>query len=116
MTNPWHEDLWRARALRYTLLYLLLACVLVGLRYQTRDVYPDLKELRTERNLLMQQKQALDLEVQKQTSTARVREWALGNGMIPFSNARKESAEFQPLPSPDPLLPNQPLEVHTRWK
>lgn len=119
MTFPsisWNPELWRARALRYTLIYLLLACVLVALRYQTREVYPDLRALRAERAQLAEQKQALELDVQARTSSAVVREWALANDMTPFSRAHKDTAAFDPLPAPVPVAPARPLEVHTRWK
>lgn len=115
MTAP-SPELWRARALRYVLIYLLLACVLVGLRYQSRDIRPDLLALRAERETLTREKQFLELEVQAATSTARVREWAVANGMIPFSRTQKESATFESLPRPVPLSESRPLEVVTRWK
>jgi len=109
-------DLWRARALRYTLIYLLLACVLVGLRYQTRDVRPDLLALREQRETLAQKKLALQLEVQGRTSSARIRDWAIANGMVPFTRSAKETASFAALPAPATIPPARPLEVTTRWK
>lgn len=112
MTDP-----WRARALRYTLIYLLLGVALVGLRFQTRDIRPDLLTLNERRDLLTQKKEFLELEVQHLTSGARVREWALARGMTPFSLARsRESAPFSALPAPSALPKKRPLEVLTRWK
>ncbi|AFZ68756.1 hypothetical protein [Deinococcus peraridilitoris] len=116
MNTSWDQNLWRARALRYTLIYLLLGGVLVGLRFQTRTLRPELLEVRGQLTMLTQQKQALQLEIQARTSSARVREWALANEMVPFSRARKSSAQFEPLPDVAPPAPHRPLEVQTRWK
>ena len=110
------EALWRARALRYTLLYLLLSGALVGLRYQARDVYPALRTLRDHKAGLQQQRSMLELDVERQFSGARVRDWALSQGMLPFSQTNKQTATFQALP-PGPALPApQPLKVRTAWK
>ncbi|WP_045233528.1 hypothetical protein [Deinococcus pimensis] len=113
---PASHDVWRARALRYTLIYLLLALVLVGLRFGARDIRPELLDLREERTILTRDKQALELDVQAATSTARVREWALANGMTPFSRASKATAAFEVLPAPPAPPAARSLEVTTVWK
>lgn len=109
---------WRARALRYTLIFVLLACVLVALRSQTHHIRPDLRDLMGQRVLLQQQKAALELEAQRVTSPGRVRDWALANGMQPFSQAAKNGASFAALPevpaTPAPTPPR--VEAHTLWR
>lgn len=110
------EALWRARALRYTLLYLLLAGALVGLRYQGRDVYPELRAQRDQKAALQQRRSMLELDIERASSAARVRAWALSQGMLPFSQARKQTAAFTALPSPPALPPSQSLKVNTAWK
>ncbi len=110
------EALWRARALRYVLLYLLLAGALVGLRYQGRSVYPELRALRDQRAALQQRRSVLELDVERQSSGARVRDWALERGMLPFSQARKQTATFTALPSPPALPAAHSPKVNTAWK
>lgn len=110
------HDQWRARALRYTLIYLLLGLVLSGLRFGARDIRPELLELRDQRATLTRDKQALELDLQTATSTARIREWAMTNDMIPFSRARTSTGTFEPLPAPPALPLPRPLEVTTVWK
>ncbi len=110
--------MWRARALRYTLIFVLLAAALVALRYQTREVRPQLRELTRQRVLLQQQKAALELAAQRVTSPSRVRDWALVGGMKPFSQAAKNGASFAESPEPPALpAPTTPrVEVRTTWK
>ncbi|WP_425148486.1 hypothetical protein [Deinococcus sp.] len=110
---------WRARALRYLLIYLLLACVLVTLRYQTQGVYPELRRIRDERTALLRQRDDLSVAVQSLTSEQRVRAWAIQNGMVPYAQASKRTAAFEP-PPPLPAVSLAPLpsrlEVVTKWK
>ena len=109
---------WRARALRYTLIFVLLAAALVALRYQTRGVRPELRALTQQRVMLQQQKAALELAAQRVTSPGRVRDWALSGGMKPFSQAAKDEASFAATPAPaalpDPTPPR--VEVRTQWR
>ena len=111
--------LWRARALRYLLVYLLLACVLVTLRYQTQHIYPDLHSLRDQRTELQRQRDELSLTVQTLTSEQRIREWAIANGMVPYAQATKQTQPFSAAPKL-PAVSFQPLptrvEVKTTWK
>jgi len=115
-TSP---ERWRARALRYVLIYLLLACALVALRYQTRDIYPRLRELRAEREGLQRERDALSVEVQTLSSEQRVRAWALANGLRTYAQSPKQTLAFPP-PLPAPQLPPAPpptfLEVKTAWR
>ncbi len=114
------QALWRARALRYVLIYLLMGCVLVTLRYQTRAVYPELRDLRATRTELQRQQNELSLTVQTLTSEQRVRTWALSSGMVPYAQASKQTQTFAPplagkltvLPTPAPV----PLLVRTVWR
>ncbi len=114
------QALWRARALRYVLIYLLMGCALVTLRYQTRAVYPELRNLRATRTELQRQQNELSLTVQTLTSEQRVRTWALSSGMVPYAQSSKQTQTFSlplagkliaaPTPAPAPLL------VRTVWK
>ena len=123
------QALWRARALRYVLIYLLMGSALVTLRYQTREVYPQLSALRDTRTELQRQQKELSLSVQSLTGEQRVRDWALAHGMMPYAQATKQTQAFGPpvappgpLPAPDqpgtalsrPAL--SPLTVRTVWK
>lgn len=114
------QALWRARALRYVLIYLLMACVLVTLRYQTREVYPNLRKLNDTRTELQREQSELSLTVQSLTSEQRVRLWALANGMVPYAQARKETQTFTAGPVV-PVFPPQPqtpasLTFRTVWR
>lgn len=84
---------WQARAARYLGLYLLLAAGLTGLRYATMDLYPEVRALRAERELLAQEKSRLALEIQAQSSPARVRAWAERSGMQPAPYAISERGQ-----------------------
>ncbi|MDR6218886.1 hypothetical protein [Deinococcus soli (ex Cha et al. 2016)] len=117
------NTIWRKRALHYSVIYLVLACVMVGTRYATRSIYPDLKDLRATRAELTHEKQAALLKIDETTSTASVRAWAHANGMVPFSRAKKEQVSLTAAPAktptvgsatlpdaaPEPLTPDAPL-------
>ncbi|AWN23416.1 hypothetical protein DKM44_09400 [Deinococcus irradiatisoli] len=108
---------WRARALRYTSLYVLLAAALLGLRYATRQTYPHLRELRASVQDLQTQRDHLELEVQTLTTGPRVLEWATSHDMLPYAQASKTAGDIAPLPAPPALAPEAgPFEVHVRWK
>jgi|GEM_PF-1323555 len=114
------QALWRARALRYVLIYLLLACVLVTLRYQGREVYPNLRQLSATRTELQREQEELSLRVQTLTSEQRIRAWALENGMVPYAQAGKQTQVLGPGVAAATPLPDQPtptrLTVRTAWK
>jgi hypothetical protein len=117
------QMLWRARALRYVLIYLLMASALVTLRYQTHEVYTNLRDnLRPTRTELQRQRSELSLRVQTLTSEQRVRAWALGSGMVPYAQAAKQTQVFGPtlipttLPAPASLPTLAPLSVKVAWK
>ncbi|MFC4454926.1 cell division protein FtsL [Deinococcus sonorensis] len=120
MTAQLSASTWRARALRYILIYLLLACALVTLRFQTRDTYQQLRDIRQERTDLQRQRDELSVEVQGLTSEQRVRDWALANGMQTYAQAPKSVQVLPSVPLPADLPPPPPhpapLEVTTRWK
>ena len=97
------QVLWRARALRYVLIYLLMGSALVTLRYQTREVYPQLHTLRVTRTELQRQQKELSVSVQTLTGEQRVREWAIANGMVPYAQASKQTQAFGP-----PVAPPMP--------
>ena len=117
------QALWRARALRYVLIYLLMGSALVTLRYQTREVYPQLYDLRIARTELQRQQKELSLSVQSLTGEQRVRDWAIAHGMMPYAQATKQTQAFGPSVAPPGPLPAadqrpvpSPLTVRTVWK
>ncbi|WP_420597139.1 hypothetical protein [Deinococcus sp.] len=137
-------SLWRARALRYAGLYVLLSVALLGLRYAGQHAYPQLRDLRSSVAELQAQRDQLELQVQTLTTGPRVLTWATDQGMVPYAQTKKTSAEILPLPALSPrlaspeltppslttdLAPNAPppaaplttdsdsrLEVNIRWK
>lgn len=108
-------ELWQARAMRYMGIYLLLSVAVLGLRYATRDTYPQLRELRREVSELQTQRDTLELEVQQLTTGPRILNWAKQSGMIPYAQARKQSQGFQPLPAPPTPMPSTQMDMSTRW-
>ncbi|GAA4016533.1 hypothetical protein GCM10022631_31150 [Deinococcus rubellus] len=109
-------SVWRARALRYTSVYVLLAAALLGLRYATRETYPHLRELRINVLELQNQRDHLELEVQTLTTGPRVLEWAAAQGMVPYAQAPKTSADIPALPAlPAPPPEDTSFQVSTRW-
>ena len=109
-------SVWRARALRYTSFYVLLAAALLGLRYTTRETYPHLRELKASVLELQNERDHLELEVQTLTTGPRVLEWAAAQGMVPYAQATKTSADLTALPAPA-KLPSEDtsFQVSTRW-
>ena len=109
--------LWRARALRYTSLYVLLAAALLGLRYATRHTYPQLRELRASVLSLQTQRDQLEIEVQTLTTGPRLLAWATSHDMLPYAQASKTSAEIAPLPALPTMPPEDSrFEVKIKWK
>ncbi|WP_161882712.1 hypothetical protein [Deinococcus alpinitundrae] len=109
-------SVWRARALRYTSFYVLLAAALLGLRYATRETYPHLRELKASVLELQNERDHLELEVQTLTTGPRVLEWAAAQGMVPYAQATKTSAEISVLPDlPKPPPDDTSFQVSTRW-
>ncbi|GGJ18076.1 cell division protein FtsL [Deinococcus roseus] len=107
---------WQDRAVRYMLVYFILATVLVAWRYFQRDLPTRIVDLQDQEEQLYNERSNLSIELQSLTSPLRIREWAVKNGMIPFSNAKKEQAIFE-APSQETLTIPQPkpLEVETQW-
>ncbi|WP_424949707.1 hypothetical protein [Deinococcus sp.] len=114
------QAVWRARALRYVLIYLLMACVLVTLRYQARAVYPNLHRLNATLSELQHRQSELSLTVQSLTSEQRVRTWALEHGMVPYAQASKQMKTFEAGVNQAPALPVRPVPasvtVRTVWR
>lgn len=107
---------WRARAIRYVLIYLLLALALVAARYLTQDVRPTLREAQKREAALTTRRDELELRVQALGNPQRISDWALQNGMRRFAEAVKTSAPITGIPAPKPLQPHTTLEVTTEWK
>ena len=119
---------WRGRAIAYTLSFALLALLLVGLRYFTRDLNPTLQNLTQQKEALLERAKTLTVEAQTLTSPMRVREFALSSGMVPFSRAPKEAQSFVALPRAlqnpntpkntpqENTVPKNTLEVEIRWR
>ncbi len=113
---PRPEAIWRARAVRYATLYLLLTVAVLVLRYTTQGTYPQLRELRQEVIALQTQRDSLELQVQQLTTGPRVLDWAKANGMVPYAQARKQSQDFPALPAPPTPMPTTAVEMTTQWK
>ncbi|BDP41867.1 hypothetical protein DAETH_18360 [Deinococcus aetherius] len=107
---------WRARAIRYVGIYLLLALALVAARYLTQDVRPDLRAAQEREAALTTQRDELELRVQALGNPQRVRDWAFANGMRRFAEASKTTAELTGVPAPAPLPARTTVEVTTVWR
>lgn len=107
---------WRARAVRYLAIYLALALLLVGARALTQDVRPTLRAAQDREAQLTTQRDELELRVQTLTGSARVRDWALANGMRRFAGSTTTTGRFGSVKLPPPLIPRTTLEVQTEWK
>lgn len=107
---------WRARAIRYVVIYLLLALTLVVARFLTQDVRPTLRAAQGREVVLTTRRDELELRVQALGNPQRVSDWALQNGMRRFAGAPKTSAVITGVPAPASLRPHTTLEVTTEWK
>jgi hypothetical protein len=123
---------WRGRAMRYVLIYVLLALVLVGVRYVTHDVRVQLRAAADREEVLIAQRDTLEVQVQALTTPQRIREWAFAQGMRRFAEAPKVTADLPTIPLPASLsssppdssnsglrpapVPQTALEVRTQWK
>ncbi len=108
---------WRIRAVLYTLVYLALALVLVGIRQVTWKIGPTLLEVQKQRLALEQDKKALRSQVEPLISPAYIRNFALSHDMVPFSKAPKKRDHFEALSPPQPLpLEAARVQVIIRWK
>ncbi|WP_034383264.1 hypothetical protein [Deinococcus sp. YIM 77859] len=107
---------WRARAIRYVSIYLVLALTLVGARFFTQDVRPTLRAAQDREAALLNERDELELRVQALTNPQRIRDWALHNGMRRFAEAPKTTQDITGVPAPAPLSARSTLEVKTEWK
>lgn len=107
---------WRARAIRYVAIYLLLALALVAARYLTQDVRPTLRAAQEREAALTTERDELELRVQALGNPQRVRDWAFANGMRRFAEAPKTTAELTGVPAPAPLPARTTVEVTTAWR
>ncbi|TDE87566.1 MULTISPECIES: hypothetical protein [Deinococcus] len=107
---------WRARAIRYVVIYLLLALALVGARFLTQGVRPALRAAQEREAVLTTQRDELELRVQALGNPQRIRDWALQNGMRRFAEAPKTTQDLSSIPAPAPVPAHTTLEVTTEWK
>lgn len=107
---------WQARAIRYVVIYLLLALALVGARLWTQDVRPDLRAAQAREAALTTERDELELRVQALSTPQRVREWALSNGMRRYAEMPKTRAALSGVAAPPPADAQTTLEVKTAWK
>ncbi|PTA66990.1 hypothetical protein [Deinococcus arcticus] len=108
---------WRARAVRYVLIYLALVLVLVTVRALTSDVRPALRAAEKREAALITQNANLTVQLQTLENQRRLKDWAQARGMRLVAVAPKATATFTPLP-PAPGRPAaaRTLEVKTLWK
>lgn len=108
---------WQGRAIRYLVIYLVLACLLVVARYVTQHIRPNLRLAQEQEAALLAQRDDLEIRVQSLTTPQVVQEWALEHGMQRFAEHSKTTLDLgQPLPFPTPLPTASRLEVNTQWK
>jgi hypothetical protein len=104
------------RTHRFLLVYVALLGGLAATRYVTRDTYPNLVRLESERDRLMDRQAELRREVDSLEGVARVRAWATANGMIPWSIAPHETNTLPRLAEPNPPASGGRIEVRTQWR
>jgi len=107
---------WQARAVRYVLIYLVLALVLVAARFLTQDVRPDLRAAQKREVALTNARDELEVSVQRLSNPQRIRDWADGHGLRPFAEAPKKTEALLSVPAPAPAPVQTTLEVYTEWK
>jgi hypothetical protein len=108
---------WQRRTLRYLAIYLALALLLVGARYLSQDVRPDLRAAQLREEELIKERDDLTVRVQAATTPQKVQSWALDNGMQRFAESRKAVRDLGAAAAVPPLADSTPvLEVKTQWK
>jgi len=105
------------RIQRFMVFYALVALVLVGVRFFTRDSEKWLSDLSKEHTDLISERAELELQLSNLESPTRVRRWAFDNNMIPFSSSAALQLELKPLkPQASVQKPKQKLIVETQWR
>ncbi|SMB92220.1 hypothetical protein [Deinococcus hopiensis] len=107
---------WQSRAIRYMVIYLLLALALVASRYLTQDIRPSLRAAQDREAKLITARDELEVEVQRLSSPQRVRDWASQNGLRSFAEAPKTKQSITGVTPPPPAPVRTTLEVNTEWK
>lgn len=117
------ESTWRGRAIRYVAIYLALALALIGARYLTQDIRPELRVVQGREAQLLTKRNDLAVRVQTLESPQRIRDWAFANGMIRFAEAPKQAQAILPLPPVSgAAVPasaaqvDRRVEVRTQWR
>ncbi|GGL05525.1 hypothetical protein [Deinococcus radiotolerans] len=122
--RPWPQldpDLtlptWRARAVRYLLIYVALVVALVSVRASTSEVRPGLRAAQLREQTLITQRDNLALQLQTLETKQRIMAWAQANGMELSATAVKGSADIQGIPDAPAVAPQtRTVEVVTKWK
>jgi Co/Zn/Cd efflux system component len=105
------------RIQRFMVFYALVALVLVGVRFVTRDSDKLLSDLAKEHADLVSERAELELQLANLESPTRVRRWAFDNNMIPFSSSAALQLEFKGAkPQQRIEKPKQKLVVETKWQ
>lgn len=108
---------WRARAVRYLLIYVALVVALVSVRASTSGVRPDLRAAQLREQTLITQRDNLALQLQTLETKQRIMAWAVANGMELSATAVKGSADIQGIPEAPAAAPQpRTVEVVTQWK
>ncbi|MFC6662171.1 hypothetical protein [Deinococcus multiflagellatus] len=103
---------WRARAVRYVLIYFALVLVLVGARALTSHVRPALRAAQTREAALTTQNANLTVQLQTLENQRRLLDWATEHGMRRLTDVPKDRATFAPLPAAPPPAP----VPRVRWR
>ncbi|ALW88401.1 hypothetical protein GCM10008956_21020 [Deinococcus arenae] len=108
---------WRARAVRYLLIYVALVVALVSVRASTSNVRSLLREAQGQEQTLITQRDNLALQLQELEAPQRIGAWAKANGMQLFAVAPKDTADIAGVQAA-PVRSAQPrkVEVRTQWK
>lgn len=109
---------WRRWAMRLLGLWVLLNLALVAQRVATADIRPGLLDARETHQQLVEQRDALSLEVQSLGNAGRIRQRAEEAGMLRFADSEKRSAPFAGI-TPPPVATasesTQPLHMSVQW-
>ncbi len=109
--------LMKERVIRYSFYYVALLIALTGVRFVTANHARQLNDLQDQASQLKRQSAQLHRDISSLESPARVRAWAVGNDMVPYSSGSFVFKQLEPLPAVQDLpKPVQKVKVETLWR